>query len=105
MVTGVRETSRNAYRSVAGERKTQERALFLLYRDHPEGLCDRETAERMGWTSAHASARRNGLASRLCGTEWELVQVRKDRDPLTCKRVWHWSVKRRAPEETQGSLF
>lgn len=100
----VQDTSREAYSKTAHERTTQERQLFRLYREHPEGLNDREVAEQMGWTPAHASARRNGMAGQLEDTEWELYKVRKDKDAETHKSVWHWGV-RKISKDKQGNLF
>lgn len=100
----VTDTSKQAYMETASDRLTQESALFDLYKKMfeygggiPEitlSLSDRSAADFMGWTPAHASARRNGLIKRLHGTEYRLTCTGKRKDPLTLKKVNMWQLKR-----------
>lgn len=100
----VTDTSRAAYGESKEDRLSQERRLFRLYRQHPEGLSDREVADHMRLTCALASARRNGLRKNLDGTDFGLRLVRKDKDGLTGKKVQFWTVAR-VDQSEQGALF
>lgn len=102
----IAQTSRAAYHSELDRYRTQERRLFVIYREHPEGLSDREAAELMGLTCALASARRNGLRSCLKETDYELHMVRKGKDSVTRKTVQFWTARKRVVADgRQESLF
>jgi len=99
----VTDTSKEAHSSTKDERYTQERKLYILYLEQPRGICDRDVADHMGWTPAHASARRNGLMKRLEGTDYMLSCVGKEKHSKTLKKVNLWAVKKRV--HVQDSLF
>jgi len=101
----IADTSAAAYSDTSSARLTHERALFRLYKAHPEGLSDRQVGKALDLTPNLASARRNGLSSRLAGTEWKLVLARRDKCETTHKTVQFWTIRNVGISESQGSLF
>jgi hypothetical protein len=98
----VSDTSRDAYRTQTEVNTSQERELFVWMRRNGP-VTDRQIAAHFGWSPAHASARRNGVAKKLMGSKSRVYKAGKTKDAKTGKRVILWGIM--TQENKQGALF